>query len=198
MEEKGAKTGVVVIVSILVISLIAIIGIVFYVVANASDENPDIVLCCIGDTPTLEVLAAKQIIKENTDIKVRVVNVVDLLKLESINDEEFNNIFTEDKDIIVVFHGYPSVIRDLTYNRKRNISIYGYNEEGAITTPFDMRVLNNIDRYHIVLNVLNKLNINNSNLINKCNELLSKHHDYIRTYGVDIPEVLDFKWKDTN
>lgn len=161
----------------------------------ASDENPDIVLACAGETPTLEVMAASKILRKN-NIKVRVVNVVDLLTLERITNEEFDNIFTKDIPVIFAFHGYPSIIKSLIYNRNRKFDIYGYEEEGAITTPFDMRVLNYIDRYHLVISALEKLDGNYEDLKNKCVNTLMNHYDHIRETGQDLKEVLEFSWKD--
>ena len=164
----------------------------------ASDDNPDVILVASGDTPTLEVFAARKILKDFLDIKVRVVNVVDLMKLVSntkhphgLTDVEYNNIFTVDKPIIFDFHGYPNLIHELTYDRdNHNLHVHGYKEEGTITTPFDMRVQNEIDRYHIVLDVLRYVEIiNEEPLRNYCYDMLQKHHDYIREYGVDMPEI---------
>ena len=161
----------------------------------ASDENPDIVLACAGETPTLEVLAATSILREKTDIKVRVVNVVFLETLDELDEEEFNNIFPVNIPVIFNFHGYPNVIRELTYNRKQKFITHGYEEEGAITTPFDMRVLNKIDRYHLVIEVLNLLN-KNDDLKLYCQDTLMKHYEYIRETGKDLDEVLNWKWRD--
>ena len=170
----------------------------------ASDENPDIVLVSSGDTPTLEVFAATKILKDNLNINVRVVNVVDLMKLVSnkkhphgLSDEEYNNIFTIDKPIIFAFHGYPNLIHELTYDRfNKNIHVHGYMEEGTITTPFDMRVQNELDRYHLVIDALKYINVDGKDkLINYCNEMLLKHQAYIREEGIDLKEVEDFKWR---
>lgn len=161
----------------------------------ASAENPDIILACAGETPTLEVLAATSILREKTDIEVRVVNVVFLETLDELDEEEFNNIFPVNIPVIFNFHGYPNVIRELTYNRKQKFITHGYEEEGAITTPFDMRVLNKIDRYHLVIEVLNLLN-KNDDLKLYCQDILMKHHEYIRETGKDLDEVLNWKWKD--
>ena len=173
----------------------------------ASDSNPDVVLACAGDTPTLEVLAAKQILKEELpDLKVRVVNVVDLMKLVSNEDhphgltnEEYNKIFTKDKPIIFAFHGYPNLIHQLTYKRfNKDLHVHGYIEEGTITTPFDMRVVNKIDRYHLILDVLKYAKLKSKDrekLKKKCEDILHYHYYYIRENGVDIPEVVNFKWK---
>ncbi|MDD2207980.1 MAG: phosphoketolase family protein [Bacilli bacterium] len=174
----------------------------------ASDDEPDVVLGCAGDTPTLEVIAAKQILKENIpELKVRVVNVVDLMKLVSnyhhphgLTDDEYNNLFTVDKPIIFAFHGYPDLIHQLTYKRdNQNLHVHGYIEEGTITTPFDMRVKNKIDRYHLVLDVLKYVKLDEEKikkLTQKCEETLKYHEEYIKEHGTDIPEVINFKWRD--
>ena len=176
------------------------IGIVDY----ASDDNPDVILAASGDTPTLEVFAATKLLKEYLNINVRVVNVVDLMKLESnlkhphgLTDEEYNNIFTVDKPIIFAFHGYSNLIHELTYNRdNRNMHVHGYKEEGTITTPFDMRVQNELDRYHLVLDVLKYVEVEGEEKLREyCYDMLDKHYNYIREYGVDMEEVDNFKWK---
>lgn len=172
----------------------------------ASDNNPDIVMACAGDTPAVEVLAATQIMKEYIpELKIRVVNVIDLMKLQSDSDhphglsnDEYNKLFTKDKPIIFAFHGYPHLIHQLTYKRcNQNMHVHGYIEEGTITTPFDMRVLNKLDRYHLILDAMKYVKVNKSKkqaLINKCEETLKYHNEYIRENGVDIPEVVNFKW----
>lgn len=172
----------------------------------ASDNNPDIVMACAGDTPTVEVLAATKIMKEYIpELKIRVVNVIDLMKLQSDSDhphglsnDEYNKLFTKDKPIIFAFHGYPHLIHQLTYKRcNQNMHVHGYIEEGTITTPFDMRVLNKLDRYHLILDAMKYVKVNKSKkqvLINKCEETLKYHNEYIKENGVDIPEVVNFKW----
>ena len=172
----------------------------------ASDNNPDIVMACAGDTPTVEVLAATQIMKEYIpELKIRVVNVIDLMKLQSdgdhphgLSNDEYNKLFTKDKPIIFAFHGYPHLIHQLTYKRcNQNMHVHGYIEEGTITTPFDMRVLNKLDRYHLILDAMKYVKVNKSKkqaLINKCEETLKYHNEYIIENGVDIPEVVNFKW----
>ena len=176
----------------------------------ASDENPDVVLACAGDTPTLEVLAATQIIKDNIpELRVRVVNIVDLMKLVSNDDhshgltnDEYNEIFTKDKPIIFAFHGYPHLIHQLTYKRyNQNMHVHGYKEEGTITTPFDMRVLNKLDRYHLIMDVLKYAKVPNDKrelLLKKCEDTLDYHKRYIYENGIDIPEVINFKWRGKN
>ena len=172
----------------------------------ASDSNPDIVMACAGDTPTVEVLAATQIMKEYIpELKIRVVNVIDLMKLQSdcdhphgLSNDEYNKLFTKDKSIIFAFHGYPHLIHQLTYKRcNQNMHVHGYIEEGTITTPFDMRVLNKLDRYHLILDAMKYVKVNKSKkqaLINKCEETLKYHNEYIKENGIDIPEVVNFKW----
>lgn len=174
--------------------------------SNDGGKEPDIVLACAGDTPTLEVLAATSILNENfPKIKVRVVNVVDLMRLESndkhshgLIDEDYDAIFTKNKPIIFAFHGYPSLIHQLTYNRKnKNMHVHGYNEEGTITTPFDMRVQNKIDRFNLVIDALKylpKLEDKSSELIEWCKNKLIEHKEYIHEYGKDMDMILDWKW----
>ncbi len=169
-------------------------------------KNPDIVLACAGDTPTLEVLACTSILKEKApNLKVRVVNVVDLMRLQNNNkhphgltNEEYNEIFTTDKPILFAFHGYPNVIHELTYDRDNsNLHVRGYIEEGSITTPFDMRVQNKIDRYHLLLDVINyvpKLQ-KNKELKEYAESMLEKHIKTITKEGHEIKEVNSFTWK---
>lgn len=176
--------------------------------SNDQKEEPDIVMACCGDTPTLEILAATSIIREYfPEIKIRVVNVVDLMKLESntqhphgLSDEDYDAIFTKDKPIIFAFHGYPNLIHQLTYKRhNQDLHVHGYKEEGTITTPFDMRVQNEIDRYHIVLSALKRLpNLGNKGAIlnQMCHDKLVSHKQYIEEFGKDMSEVANWKWKD--
>ncbi len=178
-------------------------GIGVFNFASNDDGNPDIILACAGDTPTLEVLAATSILRNNIEgIKIRVVNVVDLMKLEpdtihphGLTDDEFNELFTVSKPVIFAFHGYPSLIRQLTYERiNKNIHIHGYQEEGTITTPFDMRVQNKIDRYHLVIDALENLPQfkERESLTKWCYEKIEEHNRYIRENGVDMPDVINF------
>ena len=168
------------------------------IVRWASDDNPDVVLAAAGDTPTIEVFAARDLLKKYLNIRVRVVNVVDLMKLQSdrkhphgLTNTEYKNLFTASKPIIFNFHGYPNLIHELTYDREnKNLHVHGYKEEGTITTPFDMRVQNEIDRYHLVLDVLKYVEVENEDpLRNYCYEMLNKHYNYIREYGVDMEEI---------
>lgn len=179
---------------------------VFKWASNDLDSNPDIVLACAGDTPTLEVLAAVQILNERLkEVKIRVVNVIDLMRLEKkekhphgLSDAEYDMLFTKDKPIIFAFHGYPSLIHQLVYNRtNKNIHVHGYKEEGTITTPFDMRVQNEIDRYHLVMDALKYLEFlgdKRTSLNEWCKNKLLEHNLYIREYGIDMDEIRNFKW----
>jgi len=175
--------------------------------SNDEGYEPDIVMACAGDTPTLETLAATKILNEFfPEVKVRVINVVDLMKLESntnhphgLTEDEFDMLFTKDKPVIFAFHGYPSLVHQLTYKRtNNNIHVHGYKEEGTITTPFDMRVQNHLDRFHLVMDALNYLDIlgeRRASLNEWCKEKLLEHNAYIREYGEDMPFVKDWKWK---
>ena len=168
--------------------------------------EPDIVMACCGDTPTLETLAAVTILRrEFEELKIRVVNVVDLMRLQSheqhphgLTQQEYDAIFTQDKPIIFAFHGYPSLIHELTYKRKnKNLHVRGYVEEGTITTPFDMRVLNGLDRFNLVQTAiynLPQLGNRGAYLIQQMKDKLIEHKQYIARYGADLPEVADWKW----
>ena len=174
--------------------------------SNDQGQEPDVVLACCGDTPTLEALAAVTILRKNMpDIKIRFINVVDLFKLQpkskhphGLSDAEFDALFTKDKPIVFAFHGYPTLIHELLYHRNnRNLYVCGYNEEGTITTPFDMRVQNEIDRFHLVLEILKRLpQLGNtgSYLYQLMQDKLVEHKQYIHEYGIDLPEVRDWKW----
>lgn len=177
--------------------------------SNDQNGEPDIVLACCGDTPTLEVLAATSILRNAfKDLKIRVINVVDLMRLQpdfqhphGLSNQDYNAIFTKDKPIIFAFHGYPSLIHQLIYKREnKDIHVHGYKEEGTITTPFDMRVQNEIDRYHIVIDALKylpQLGNSSSRLIEWCKDKLIEHSEYIREYGQDLEEVRNWTWEDS-
>lgn len=175
---------------------------------NGDKSKPDIVIACAGDTPTLEALACSKILRTYIpNLNIRFVNVVDLYKLvnntrhpHGLTDEEYDNIFTTDKPIIFNFHGYASLIHELTYDRKNtNLHVRGYNEEGSITTAFDMRVQNKIDRYNLTLLACKYLNIDKTlkeKITSDMENLLEKHNKYIAEYGVDMPEVSEWNWND--
>jgi len=175
--------------------------------SNDQNAEPDLIMACAGDTPTLEALAATSILRENfPEIKIRFVNVVDLMRLESnskhphgLTDLDYNSIFTKDKPIIFAFHGYASLIHQLVYNRENeNIHVHGYQEEGTITTPFDMRVQNKLDRFNLVIDALKylpELGNRGSRLIQWCKDKLVEHKHYIKENGEDLPEIKNWKWK---
>ena len=163
-------------------------------------------MACCGDTPTLETLAAVTILrKELPELKIRVVNVVDLMKLQphtehphGLTDMEYDMLFTQDKPIIFAYHGYPTLIHELTYRRhNKHLHVRGYKEEGTITTPFDMRVLNDIDRFHLVIDVVQRLHSlgnRGAYLVQRMNDKLVEHRQYIKDHGVDLPEIREWKW----
>ena len=174
--------------------------------SNDQGVEPDVVMACCGDTPTLETLAAVTILRKYLpDLKIRVVNVVDLMKLQphtehphGLTDMEYDMLFTQDKPIIFAYHGYPTLIHELTYRRhNKHLHVRGYKEEGTITTPFDMRVLNDIDRFHLVIDVVQRLHSlgnRGAYLVQRMNDKLVEHRQYIKDHGVDLPEIREWKW----
>jgi xylulose-5-phosphate/fructose-6-phosphate phosphoketolase len=175
--------------------------------SNDQDCEPDVVMACCGDVPTLETLAAVSILRRRLpELKIRVVNVVDLMKLQpqtehphGLSDLEFDNLFTKNKPVIFAFHAYPWLIHRLTYRRTNhdNIHVRGYKEEGTITTPFDMTVLNELDRFHLAMDAIERLPQTGDPGIYLKQELRDKlvdHTHYIRTYGQDMPEVRGWRW----
>ena len=177
---------------------------------GAATGDPDVVMACCGDVPTLETLAAVSILRaELPDLRIRVVNVVDLMRLQpprehphGLSDADFDALFTADKPIIFAFHGYPWLIHRLTYRRTNhdNLHVRGYKEEGTITTPFDMTVLNDLDRFHLVMDTIDRLpqtGAAGAALKAKLEAKLVKHKQYIREHGQDLPEVRNWRWKAT-
>ena len=176
--------------------------------SNDRDREPDVVMACAGDVPTLETLAAVTILREHLpELRIRVVNVVDLMKLQpasehphGLSDREFDALFTTDRPIIFAYHGYPWLIHRLTYRRTnhRNLHVRGYKEEGTITTPFDMAVLNDLDRYHLAGDVLDRVPgltaSGTAYLRQELRDTLIRHRQYIERHGEDLPEVLDWRW----
>jgi len=172
------------------------------------DKTSDVVLACAGDTPTLETLACVSLIHEYIPkMKIRFINVVDLMKLDSthphgLTNAQYDKLFTKDKHIIFAFHGYPSLIHEITYKRvNQNMHVHGYMEEGTITTPFDMRVQNKLDRYHLAMDVLkyvDKYPKESAILKKYCISMLKKHERVIKETGLDMEEVRSWKWKEIN
>jgi xylulose-5-phosphate/fructose-6-phosphate phosphoketolase len=177
--------------------------------SNDQGAEPDVVMACCGDTPTLEVLAAVSILRENLpDLKIRVVNVVDLMRLQpcaehphGLSETDYDSLFTKDKPIIFGFHGYASLVHGLTYRRaNRRLHVRGYKEEGTITTAFDMRVQNEIDRFHLVQVVVDNLEHLGSKgvyLKQKMRDKLIEHKHFIDAHGEDLPEIRNWKWTQT-
>jgi xylulose-5-phosphate/fructose-6-phosphate phosphoketolase len=169
--------------------------------------EPDVVMACCGDVPTLETLAAVSILRKHLPtLKIRVVNVVDLMRLQTesehphgLSDRDFDQLFTQNKPVIFAFHAYPWLIHRLTYRRTNhsNIHVRGYKEEGTITTPFDMTVLNDLDRFHLVMDVTNRLphlGAEGTDLKQAMQAKLVQHRQYINQNGQDLPEIRNWKW----
>lgn len=176
--------------------------------SNDAGQEPDIVFACAGETPTLEALAAVSILHEEIpELKIRFINVVDLFKLQpnsehphGLTDAEYDMLFTTNKPVIFNFHGYASLVHELTYRRHNNrlMHVRGYKEEGTITTPFDVRVQNDVDRFHLVqtaLKYLPDLGNRGAYLYQKMSDKLVEHKQYIHEVGMDLPEIANWKWK---
>ncbi|HEY2735474.1 MAG TPA: hypothetical protein VGI70_15860, partial [Polyangiales bacterium] len=171
------------------------------------DGEPDVVMACAGDVPTLETLAAVDLMRELLpELHVRVINVVDLMKLQSASEHphglperDFDSLFTTDKPIIFAFHGYPSLIHQLTYRRtNKEIHVRGYKEEGSTTTPFDMVVRNDLDRFKLVQDVIDRvptLGTRFTHIKQRMADKRIEHRQYVDEYGDDLPEVKNWKWK---
>lgn len=175
--------------------------------SNDQGCDPDVVMACCGDVPTLETLAAVELLRTHLpELKVRVVNVVNLMKLQperehphGLSDQDFDAIFTKDKPVIFAFHGYPSLIHRLTYRRTnhKNLHVRGYKEVGTTTTPFDMVVLNDLDRFHLVGDVIDRLpqlGARAAYFKQAIQDKLVEHRQYIETYGDDMPDISGWKW----
>jgi len=175
--------------------------------SNDQDAEPDVVMACAGDVPTKETLAAVDILRQHfPDLKIRVVNVVDLMTLQpetehphGLSDKEFDSLFTIDKPIIFAFHGYPWLIHRLTYRRTnhKNLHVRGYKEEGTTTTPFDMVVMNDLDRFHLVMDVIERvpgLQRTGAHVKQAMRDRIIDHKHYVHTYGADMPEIKDWTW----
>jgi xylulose-5-phosphate/fructose-6-phosphate phosphoketolase len=172
--------------------------------------EPDVVIACAGDVPTLEALAATKLLRKwLPDLKVRFVNIVDLMTLQppylhphGIPDREFDALFTIDKPVVFAFHGYPWLIHRLTYRRRNhpNIHVRGYVEEGTTTTPFDMTVLNKLDRFHLIEAVLEftpGLAAHAAHTRQRIRDKLVEHREYVNTHGQDMPEIRDWQWSES-
>jgi xylulose-5-phosphate/fructose-6-phosphate phosphoketolase len=175
--------------------------------SNDGREAPDVVMACAGDVPTVETLAAVQLMREHLpELKIRVINVVDLMKLQSpsehphgLSDEEFDAMFTTDKPIIFAHHGYPMLIHRLTYRRTNheNLHVHGFREEGTTTTPFDMTVVNELDRLHLMANVIKRvpdLGTRADKARKFIQDKLTEHKEYICQHGQDMPEIREWRW----
>jgi xylulose-5-phosphate/fructose-6-phosphate phosphoketolase len=176
--------------------------------SNDQGVDPDVVLACCGDVPTLETLAAAELLARHLpEVKVRVVNVINLMKLQpqaehphGLSDRDFDAFFTVDRPVIFAFHGYPWLIHRLTYRRRNheNLHVRGYKEEGTTTTPFDMAVLNDLDRFHLVMDVVDRLpglGARGAYIKQSLAEKLVEHRHHVEEYGEDMPEVRDWRWR---
>jgi xylulose-5-phosphate/fructose-6-phosphate phosphoketolase len=175
--------------------------------ASNDTGEPDLVMACAGDIPTLETLAATDLIRQHLpDLKVRVINVVDLMKLQpaaehphGLSDAEFDALFTTNKPVIFAYHGYPWLIHRLTYRRTNhgNLHVRGYKEEGTTTTPFDMVMLNDLDRFHLVIDVIDRvpgLGASAGHVRQHMVDERLRHRQYTRDHGEDVPDVRDWTW----
>ncbi|MGH2691673.1 MAG: phosphoketolase, partial [Actinomycetota bacterium] len=175
--------------------------------AGSDDGDPDVVMACAGDIPTLETLAAVDLLRQHlVNLKVRVINVVDLMRLQpdtehphGLSDRQFDALFTEDRPVIFAYHGYPWLIHRLAYRRTnhRNLHVRGYREEGTVTTPFDLVMMNDLDRYHLVMDVIDRtpgLGAKAAHIRQQMEDLRMTARAHTRTYGEDPPQVEDWRW----
>ena len=174
--------------------------------SNDQQEEPDVVMASCGDTPTLESLAAVSILRQHLpDLKIRVINIVDLMRLQpehehphGLSEIDYDQLFTTDKPIIFAFHGYPSLVHSITYRRtNRHLHVRGYKEEGTITTAFDMRVQNDLDRFHLVMDVVDRvpgMGTKGAYLKQRMKDKLIEHKHYIDKHGEDLPEIRNWMW----
>ena len=174
--------------------------------SNDAGSVPDVVMACAGDVPTYETLAAVDLLRRHVpQLKVRVVNVVDLMALQApsqhphgLSDAAFDSLFTKDRPVIFAYHGYPTLIHRLTYKRHDhdNIHVHGYEEEGSTTTPFDMTVRNKLDRYHLAMDALERSGIGAlaDHALQHIRDRLGAHTRYIAEHGEDMPEIRDWRW----
>src|SRR5580704_10903774 len=176
--------------------------------SNDAGSEPDVIMAAAGDVPTLEILAAIQLLREHVpELKIRMINVVDLMRLQpasehphGLDDNDFDTLFTKNKPVIFAYHGYPWLIHRLTYRRHNhdNLHVRGYKEEGTITTPFDMTVLNQMDRFNLVMDAVDRLpqlGGKAAYIKQACRDKLIEHKEYIRQFGEDMPEIRNWKWK---
>jgi xylulose-5-phosphate/fructose-6-phosphate phosphoketolase len=179
--------------------------------SNDKGGEPDVVMACCGDVPTLETLAAVDLLRKHLPVvKIRVINVVNLMKLQphgehshGLSDKDFDALFTKDKPIVFAFHGYPWLIHRLTYRRTnhQNMHVRGYKEEGTTSTPFDMVVMNDLDRFHLANDVIDRLPQLGSGgdyAKQAIRDKLVEHKQYIARYGEDMPEITDWQWGKAN
>jgi xylulose-5-phosphate/fructose-6-phosphate phosphoketolase len=175
--------------------------------SNDEGGDPDVVMACAGDVPTLETLAAVEILRQHVpDLKIRVINVVDVMTLQpqsehphGLSDRDFDALFTRDRPVIFAFHGYPWLIHRLTYRRTNHVNLHvrGYKEEGTTTTPFDMTVLNDLDRFHLAGDVIDRvpgLGSRAAYIKQFLRDKLVDHTNYICKYGEDMPQIRDWTW----
>jgi xylulose-5-phosphate/fructose-6-phosphate phosphoketolase len=175
--------------------------------SNDQGGEPDVVMACAGDTPTLEILAAVDLLRQQAPgLRVRVVNVVDLMTLQprsqhphGLSDGDFDALFTTSKPVIFAYHGYPALIHRLAYRRANhaNFHVHGYEEEGSTTTPFDMVVRNRLDRFHLVMDAMDRVPSSGGAAVyakQAIRDKLTEHKRHIAQYGVDMPEVRDWRW----